>query len=471
MTYMPAKMIRCSLPTINEKEWIEDGAIAVGWELVIAFSSGNQGLGKYNSVEGDYNYGARDVVVGDWVADWQSGYALEITSITSVNDSSLTCQARDTDFYNQFSDLNSNRAGALSQGSQIYIFSLGEDGLPVVGPMTDGWMPSVFQANLLSHFLLRNPRKKVQVSQANHGLSVGNTIFIDTDGKYKTMAASRLFKDKFDQIVGVVTDVGFPYAESFTYKPRGDYRTADISASLPTMPGDATGAASVGRPIYLDPNNNGGMTLTKPSRFALPLYIRLPDGASIFMEGGGSAAAASGPLGYYTTTYNVATITDRNALLWTDLEPGDLCFVANDGTNHWAKYIVSAQDQTTSEPTWTLLIKETASTTDAKTAVYTFAYDINPATFTISEVAPGSSVNLITIEVQTPFSNDAILTIGDSINNSRLVTDLDVDLSVIGTYKIQSQYTCSGQQYTLINGYFTIGTSTAGQAKITLSFV
>lgn len=470
MSLLPPLMLQTIIKGSSEQTYDDVGAYQ--WQISLNVDIQNHGSPDTPNA---YFYDGTDVQIGDWVSDQQSGYALQIVQIISQQSQHVLVIAEDIDRYNRLTDLSGNFYGALSTGSSGYIYRLSEDGLPACGPAGDYFLPQQsFQVNLVARFAYRNKHREITIYQPSHGLIVGNTVYIDnpsgTGGVYKTLTASRLYKNYFDKIVGIVTEIGIPSPDHFTFKPRGAYQTPDLSSQLPIVSGDTTGVQTQGKPVYLDPNTAGGFTLTKPTIFALPLYVWLTNGDSIFLEGGGGAAASSGPLGYYTTTYNVANITARNAIDVTGLEVGDLCYVQDDGTGHWVQYIVSAQDPTTQAPTWTILVQQSASTTDAKTATYTLTSS-SPSSFYLCQVAPGSSVTQITIAVTTAFATNASLLIGDATTNSDLVADSDSDLSIVGTYKIYPQFTYSGQQYTQVNGYFTVGSSTTGQATITVSFV
>lgn len=426
-------------------------------------------------------YDGFDVKIGDWISDPQVGYALKITNVISQDYTTVVFIGEDIDRYNRLNDPSGNQSGALGYGNIIFVYSLGDDGLPIIAGQPSGLMPDTFATNLISRFRYRNLYKKFyHVNQPNHTMIIGDEIYLDVDGLYKKITANRDNKDKLDRIVGFVSEVNIPSNDWFSFKPKGDI--VDISnLNLPTKPDDidtgtslpipGTGIAkSRGLPIYLDPTTPGKTTIDKPKKYTTPLYIRLDNPNKAIFLSGGSGSGSSGPLGYYTSTYRVANIAERNALDGYDLELGDQCFIKDDGNGRWAQYLVSEKDLQTNTVTWTLQVKETASDTDAKTANVVLQWDTAQPETVIAQVSGRSRVFNIVVEVIEAFSTDATISIGDDGNNGRLLDNSYIDLSVIGLYKEEPTYQYSAP-LTAVKAYYSGGTTGSGNVKVTISYV
>ena len=63
------------------------------------------------------------------------------------------------------------------------------------------------------------------------------------------------------------------------------------------------------------------------------------------------------------------------------------------------------------------------------------------------------------------------LTVGDVTNNTRLVTNDELDLATVGTYAIQPTYQYTTGTDAVINAYFNVAGATQGSAKILVSYM
>ena len=158
----------------------------------------------------------------------------------------------------------------------------------------------------------------------------------------------------------------------------------------------------------------------------------------------------------------VADITARNALSPTT---GDTVYVIDAGNGEYAFFVYNGS-------AWNLLADEDSANTDANTLSATVTQAGGSGTTAVGTVSDGSRITLVSIEVTQAFDDsNATLTIGDSGDTDRLVTDAELDLTSTGTYAIQPAYQYTTGSDATINAYLNIGTSTQGSAKVLVSYM
>tara|TARA_B100001248_G_scaffold86947_1_gene63725 strand:- start:3313 stop:5292 length:1980 start_codon:yes stop_codon:yes gene_type:complete len=162
------------------------------------------------------------------------------------------------------------------------------------------------------------------------------------------------------------------------------------------------------------------------------------------------------------STTVVADITARNAL---SPSVGDLAYVIDNGNGEYAFYVYSGG-------AWKLLADEDSANTDANTINVTLTQAGGTANTNIGTMSDGARVTMVTVKVTTPFdTTDATLTIGDSGDNDRLMSDNEIDLTSAGQYTATPgyQYTTGGDQSVV--AYFNVGTSTTGTVEVAVTYV
>ena len=160
-----------------------------------------------------------------------------------------------------------------------------------------------------------------------------------------------------------------------------------------------------------------------------------------------------------TTVVN--DIAARNAL---SPSVGDMVYVIDSGNGEYAFYVYSGGS-------WRLLADEDSANTDANTISATITQAGGSGTTAIGTVSDGSRITLISVEVTQAFDDTPTLTIGDSGDNDRLVTNDEIDLGSVGTYAIQPAYQYSTGSDVTINAYFNVASATQGSAKILVSYM
>ena len=158
----------------------------------------------------------------------------------------------------------------------------------------------------------------------------------------------------------------------------------------------------------------------------------------------------------------VSDITARNALSAT---VGDTVFVIDTGNGEYGFFVYSGGQ-------WQLLADEDSANTDANTLSATVTQAGGSGTTAVGTVSDGSRVTLVSIEVTQAFDDaNATLTVGDSGDADRLVTNNDIDLTSTGTYAIQPAYQYTTGSDATINAYLNIGSSSQGSAKVLVSYM
>jgi len=393
-----------------------------------------------------YYYDGMDIRVGDWIADVATGRAVQVITIESQSPTSATVIVEDVDRYNTYSDPTGQGVGIGPLGT-AFLFTLGDDGLPILSPMTVS--ATALQANLawqldqISRFRHRNMlRSYYRVNQPGHEFVVGDAIRLNNDGLYSKVDPT---SGSVLGTVGTVNSVGVPGAAWFTYRPVGQVVT-NIAPSLPGAPGDL---------IYLAAD--GSYTTARPTRWARPIYIRLetPD-TGILIDRGVDTA---GSLGYTTNVYVVPN--DELSDLEGKVNPGDQVHVEDAGNGEW-KHLIRHSDDT-----WHLLVTEDASDTDAETLsieVDTASDEANP----IGTVSAGGRVTSVVVRVLEPFDGNATLSVGTSTNPGELMGNEQVDLTVVGTYTTNP--VCQFTTETDVLAFVDAAGSSGGRAKVTITY-
>jgi hypothetical protein len=163
----------------------------------------------------------------------------------------------------------------------------------------------------------------------------------------------------------------------------------------------------------------------------------------------------------------VANIAARNALTPNS---GDIAHVldasgdpANAGPGQFADYLWTGSS-------WQVIATENSARADAATQSLVISnIDFANASEVVGMVGSNTRVVEVSINVTTPFDQNADLTIGDSGNTSRLVDSTDVDLSTSGVYVIQPYYQFPANSDTSVSAYYS-NSPTVGNATITITW-
>lgn len=284
---VPAKVLTVSVSSITGTErwshddgegdrWWSGGSSPkfYRWRLVINVTAQNHGS---HLTRDDFQYNGMDVVNGDWIAAANSGKALKIISVESKTTNQITCVVEDWLRYNTFR--SQTGAGIFDPGAAV-IFTVNENGMPMIDPLPTGVVSSDFHSNLVSRFQYLDPQNNYVLEQENHGFVAGDTVCIDASGNFVKSSSVLLSK-----LVGTVTHPG-PGPNQFMIQPSN--KIVDFK---PAIPGDA------GDFVYAD--IDGDLTVTNTGKIvflkirdAVPTEItgsvtspQIPDGVRIELNG------------------------------------------------------------------------------------------------------------------------------------------------------------------------------------------
>lgn len=229
-------------------------------------------LNVYSQMHGNpdttsaFAYDGMSVKVGDWIAPTSvtGGIAVQITEIISQDSSNVVVVAEDLERYNLSAEaIDTTSYGSGGTGPGV-IFELGDDGLPIIGPLEANYLPATVQGDLTSRFRFRNyDRTFVRIFQPGHPFNVGSVIrpVFSTPGTYELALAD----GKVGAVIGSVTSVNYPADGWFTYRPMGQV-VNNINPPLVGNHGDF---------FYVDPTTPGVLTKNQPANNARPVYMRL----------------------------------------------------------------------------------------------------------------------------------------------------------------------------------------------------
>ena len=202
-----------SVTIINPQQIISDQINSYSCTIVC----NNQ---NYNG--GNNQFTCADISVGMWVSNYPSGEAWRITQIVDVNYSvgSVDVIIQDLEYYNSTLDSSTGEHGP-NDGAPGYVFSLNENGLPDLVPITEDItsISPTFITDLIGRFNSRNYYNSyVNAYQVGSNFQAGQFLYLDSSGNYNVLT-SNVVQDGSIYIVGVVTSSAIPTNGYFTYRP------------------------------------------------------------------------------------------------------------------------------------------------------------------------------------------------------------------------------------------------------------
>jgi hypothetical protein len=262
-----------------------------------------------------FQFDGNDVEVDDWIANGVGGRANQIVEIISKNSSTVVCIVEDVERYNIFSDPTMSGAGSIEAGNCI-VFKVGDDGLPLLGPVPDFYLGYNAVNDLEARFLAMNSDEFVLVRQVSHGMVLGDLIYADPvnlGGYLKTDSAN------IANAVGIVVRINIPGLDYFSYRPLGSLITK-VSPPLTGVHGTI---------FYADPINPGKLTSVEPVTNPRPIYMRLdrPDRAILI----GRPADTTNGSSAETYKYNVGEVATNQELFTLPSDCHEVLFMSING--------------------------------------------------------------------------------------------------------------------------------------------
>lgn len=282
------------------------------WEIQIMVNSQSHSNG---TTLNPYSYNGTDVVIGDWYSS-SNGIANKIVDITSANSGDIICVIEDYERYNLFSDPNQSGSGVSPDGPG-FIFRMSDDGLPLIGPMSDYYITPTVATNLMARFMARNMSSQfVLVNQEFHGFFPGDVIYADFEADVGYRKVDRM---NLQKAIGIVTEINVPGLDYFTYRPLGRLIN-NVNPPLWGAHGDV---------FYMDPNEPGALTNERPEGMAIPVYLQLDlPNRAILLERGIEVAQKSQS---ETNKYDVENVASGQTTFTLPSDAKEVLYMAING--------------------------------------------------------------------------------------------------------------------------------------------
>lgn len=159
-------------------------------------------------------------------------------------------------------------------------------------------------------------------------------------------------------------------------------------------------------------------------------------------------------------SYVVENIGQRDEL---DVIVGDQAFVLDSGNGEWSQYMYTTTG-------WVLTATQDSARTDADVLTLTLTHEDEAGKYVIGTLSDNSRVIDISVKVNTPFSVDASLDVGDSDVIDRIISDNVIDLTNNGVYSNSPSYVYKSGSDTDIIVDFDPADSESGEVKIVISY-
>ena len=245
-------------------------------------------------------YDSYNVVAGDWLANDTTGYAWIVDAVYTVTDAPQPAMNSGTAyFYALMEDQYAYNAGLDPTGAahggpqypdtRVVQFTVDENGIPVFRPTDTFTLSTNFTGNILGRFMnVNNYTRQVRIFQTGAAtlFSVGDPVYINTSTNQ--FQRSNILGDvpAIYTTIGIVSSVGIPTADYFTFKPFGSFVP---SSQIPALTGP------VGTTYYIDPTDTAQYTTTKPPNDPFPVYqIIDASGNAILLTAAGSSGGGGG---------------------------------------------------------------------------------------------------------------------------------------------------------------------------------
>jgi hypothetical protein len=263
-------------------------------------------------------YDSYNVIPGDWLASDATGYTWQVKKIYNVTDSSGNIYDTGSGtFYAKIEDIDQYNAGIDATGLfngapafidiRVILFTVDEDGFPIFTPADTFNLTGNFSGNVIGRFRALNTYNQyVSIYQvdASGTFLYGDPVYIDASGQFaKSQGIGDI--DALTNTIGIVTSVGIPTKDHFTFNPFGEYR--------PNLNLGFTGPA--GTVYYVDPTGVSQYTTVKPATYPVPMYQSVDTSGNYILLSGTSFGAfgqtgplgSTGPTGIQGSRYNTAT--------------------------------------------------------------------------------------------------------------------------------------------------------------------
>lgn len=278
MAFRPAINLFCNVTDIvGVAQWpLDDGWQGTDYRWRITVTVNAQMHGSVETPNWQM-YDGTDVKTGMWIGHVTTGAICKIVNIVSQIPDQIVVEIEDIDRANILSDPLQSGFGGVPTGL-AFIFATNENGEPVWGNIaySNSFLTGnyAFFSDLAAKFRYRNDvQTYIEVTQTGHSFNVGDPIQLSASGQYLLAIANSV--NNAEKVVGIVSSIGVPSPDSFSFRPLGKYVTGL----------NLVGKGLLGDVLYLDDVQPGALTSTKPEN-ARPIYIKLSDTTAISIYGG-----------------------------------------------------------------------------------------------------------------------------------------------------------------------------------------
>lgn len=406
--------------------------------------------GRYS--ERAWQYDGRDIEVGMYIATGSNAQIFRIDEIISQNVSQCICKVTDEDKMNALMDDRQMGDVYIQEGPGI-CFTV-KNRVPLLFPLPNV-LPSNFSrgfaTQILNRFLFRERNDTLQIHQPGHTMTRKTAVVLNNTGLYEAVDYSQPNSTMTKRIIGIVEEVGWPSDNDFRIRTVGPI----IDIFLGGGPGHlyfVDPGSTTGQLVHYDQNSDAVAAIE-----AEPVYITISDTQAVFFAAGLQDSSQS------TTTYVVNNQTELAAI---SAKVGDTAFVSDSGNplgpQEWAYYIYH-------NGSWVLVsTQDTAG--QQKSYKTTVAWN-GMNTNLIHRVDHNVRVINVSVEVTTPFNGGAALTVGDSNNLARHMSDYENDLSETGVYYSFPNHLYNETTEIHVNAYLNKGNATQGEAEVLITYV
>lgn len=224
----------------------------------------------------------------------------------------------DVNNYNQL--LSPVNNGSPPDGNFGYVYELNSLGLPILAAVENvptGQFASEQLARFLANTVSDGP--DVKVSQPGNTLQIGEAIYYDSSSNTYNSSNN---PTNAKHTIGIVTKIGIPNSDSFSYAPFGTYYDDvsnyfnDANTTTNTFLLSEISGVVAGSILYIDTTGTNQYTTTAPADSAIPIWIYLGldpvtgKETGILMPFGGAAGGGGGGGG---GTADLSNILDADA--------------------------------------------------------------------------------------------------------------------------------------------------------------
>lgn len=466
MYFLPPRLLSVNISSIvpfavsNLTMGSSDSNAGLPFQWTVSFSVTPQ---LHSSSLANFVYTGDDIVVGDWLADLTQGLSTKIVQITSHNPGQVVAICEDVDRFNTYTDPSGSGSGIGPTGAG-FVFSLNDEGLPVLGPMQPYYTALAqnlaWQMDQHSRFQYRNyARTFYRVNQPGQSFVIGDVLVLGSaangSGVYSKVTANTA---SVAAIVGQVNSVAAPGPNWFTYRPNGRLVTG-LSPALPGLPGNL---------IYL---TQAGLSNVAPTMWSTPLYIQLETASSGIALSRGIDTAGS--LGYASRTYVLADQPTANAAV-AGMNSGDQVMIDDAGYGEWSHFLVhqgalrtlSTQDSARVDAE-SLEVTLTPSTVLANVAVSGFGLK---TAVLMGNVSANRSVTMVNVQITSAFDPTGAISIGTTAIADLIMPNALIDLTMLGSYAYSPTVEFPAG-YTSVYAFVNYNGTTIGNATITVTYV